>query len=255
MKHNVLKVGDKFNTNGFGSLKVIKYVDCENVTVRFDYGGYTFVTSSSNIRRGCVRNPYFPSFKGIGFDGVGEHKTKDDYGKDSRLYKIWSGIFHCYSKVRPDGGFCTTVCERWHNFQNFATDVCSMLGFENTDWEFNTLLIYPARIEINIEKCCFVPTVLSKIFPFGGSGDLPTGVKILRGRYYAKCGSKTFSKSSYLGSFSSAEQAYDAYLTRKKEVVVHTANLYKDQLDPKIYKLLLDMDVHKQFQLLKDSLI
>lgn len=65
------------------------------------------------------KQPYEPSVWGVGYRGVG------DYATTHPSYKIWQAMLQrCYSKefrqYHNYGGKGVTVCEDWHNFQNFA---------------------------------------------------------------------------------------------------------------------------------------
>lgn len=64
-----------------------------------------------------------PSVYGIGFMGEGRYKASINY-KTTRQYETWKSMMRrCYSsvslKARPTYRDCT-VCDEWHNFQNFA---------------------------------------------------------------------------------------------------------------------------------------
>lgn len=50
----------------------MKYINATNVEVKFlDKKGHITKTSASSLRRGSLKNPYFPSVCGVGYIGVG----------------------------------------------------------------------------------------------------------------------------------------------------------------------------------------
>lgn len=65
---------------------------------------------------------------GVGFIGIGPHKTT------SRIGTAWRSMMRrCYSAnwhVRYPSYIGTTVCERWHNFQNFAEDFPKLENYD-----------------------------------------------------------------------------------------------------------------------------
>lgn len=119
----MLDVNAKYSSKNYGDFVVLKYIDCENVVVKFVDTSYIMTTQASNIKRGSLKDPFYPRVFGVGFVGVGEHKATD--GKvNSKIYSIWKAmIARCYSeKVQdkhPTYVGCS-VCIEWHNFQNFA---------------------------------------------------------------------------------------------------------------------------------------
>ena len=116
-------VGYLFETNNYGMLQVIEYVKSEKVLVRFIETGYQRYTTASGIRRGSVQDRLYPSVYGIGFLGDGRHMSQVR-GRKSHKCSMWETMMErCYSTAMQNR--CPhqtgwTVCEDWHNFQNFA---------------------------------------------------------------------------------------------------------------------------------------
>lgn len=106
-----------------GRLVVVKYEGAFNVSVRFIETGYETSVRAGCIRRGDVKDPLRPVVFGIGFIGVGKHKASES-GKHTKMYATWKNMLErCYSDELhsryPTYKGCT-VCDEWHNFQNFA---------------------------------------------------------------------------------------------------------------------------------------
>lgn len=122
---NDISVGSIHQTKNYGSFKVIDYVNCNNVKVKFIETGYEKVTRSDKIRIGAIKDPMRKIVCGIGFTGIGDYRASEN-GKHSKKYICWRNmIYRCYDNSEhnksknPTYKGCT-VCDEWHNFQNFA---------------------------------------------------------------------------------------------------------------------------------------
>lgn len=118
-----MQTGIVHETNKHGPIEVVKYNNARSVLVKFTNTGYKATTEAGHIRKGSVRDLYFPSVYGVGFIGDGDYKPKE-HKKKSKFYEVWQGMLQrCYDpkmqERRPTYIGCT-VCEDWHNFQNFA---------------------------------------------------------------------------------------------------------------------------------------
>lgn len=115
--------GAIFNTNKSGAIEIIKYKNHKEVLVRFLSTGYKTICSVSNIRSGRVKDRLLPSVYGIGYLGVGNHKSSIG-GVTSAKYKVWLDMIRrCYDETfqkRNPSYIGCSVCEEWHNFQNFS---------------------------------------------------------------------------------------------------------------------------------------
>lgn len=92
---------------------------CYDVFVKFVDTGYTCKTTRTRLREDNpgIKDPLFPSVAGTGFLGVGKYKTRED-NKAAHAATIWSAMIkRCYGSGNNQD---VTVCESWHNYQNFA---------------------------------------------------------------------------------------------------------------------------------------
>ncbi len=123
----VLKRGDEFDTNSFGKLTVINRLSPYDVKVKFNDTGFITTSTTNDIIRGRVRDRLHPSVFGVGFIGSGKYTSKD-----SRLYKMWSGmLMRCYYDKFKEKHKCYDGCsvsKEWHNFQTFADWVMVEIG-------------------------------------------------------------------------------------------------------------------------------
>lgn len=118
-----MKSGDKFDTKSFGTVEVIEYRGAFDVDVRFLDTGFIVTTNAGNVRNGSIKDKLKRTVYGVGFFGDGKHKSSVNK-KPNPAYKAWKAMMqrcydHGYHKYRPTYIDCT-VCDDWHNFQNFA---------------------------------------------------------------------------------------------------------------------------------------
>lgn len=117
--------GTVHSTRNFGDLKVLEKVTSNQVRVEFLRTGYKTCTQVIHIKTGNVKDALYPNVYGVGFMGEGRYSSIND----NLAYSSWMGILErSYSQALhnkyPTYKGCS-VCEEWHNFQNFA------------DWYYN----------------------------------------------------------------------------------------------------------------------
>lgn len=115
-----MQVGTIHKTKYNGDIRIVEYLSHTNVIVKFIDTGTETSARCFHIRRGIVKDFMFRSVYGVGYVG-GERFTRS---KSSDAYQKWKNMLErCYSelyqKKRPTYIGCT-VCDEWHNFQNFA---------------------------------------------------------------------------------------------------------------------------------------
>lgn len=111
------------NVNKFGTkMKIKEYINKRQVVVEFEDGS-TRVSEYKHFVEGSMISRYDKTCHGVGFLGEGEYKSTED-GKDTIYAKYWREmISRCYSEKFKSKHLSyenCSVCEEWHNFQNFA---------------------------------------------------------------------------------------------------------------------------------------
>lgn len=96
------------------------------------------------------------------------------------------------------------------------------------------------------ETCCFVPHEVNNLLnkqAYGESRDLPVGVCYDKGRkkFVAKLSMKSITKN--LGRFETCEEAFQVYKQAKEAYIKEVAELYKDQIDIRVYEALTKYEV------------
>lgn len=125
----MIKIGSIYNTNNYGSVVVLsngsKY---DYFKVRFLDTGTEKEFRSSQIKDGCIRDPYAISVCGVGC--TGDIKTK---GKYKTLYGVWHDMINrCYNeKCKHHEAYKNVkVANRWLVFKNFYEDAPKICGFD-----------------------------------------------------------------------------------------------------------------------------
>lgn len=229
----MVRVGDVFETK-YGKVTVIDYENCTNVTVKFE-DGTVVVCRSQHLRSGVLKNPNGKSIHNTGCLGMGEFKT------DNRVYFIWQSI------LNPKRKLSSTIDERWLNFQHFYTDVMSIPNSEFaivSDWDFSMGMLKKGNKHYSLENCCFVPHLINlTVYPGSkkSRGDLPIGVSRHKDRYRSTI---TINKQCiYIGLFDTPEGAFYAYKEIKEKQIKKLADVYKESLEPRVYKALIQHSV------------
>lgn len=123
MPKRLLKSGQHYTSINDGAFMVLHDHGWNNVDIEFP-SGYRGSVCRQQIKKGNVKDYFKPTYFGVGFHGGGGYKTKQN-GKNTTAYNRWKHmIARCYNKDNHNynayGGRGVTVCDSWHNFQNYA---------------------------------------------------------------------------------------------------------------------------------------
>ena len=88
------RLGEEKINKQWSLMKIIEYNNSDNIVVEFqDEFKHKKRTTYSLFRKNSIRNPYYPSYLGIGIVGV-------KYSSNTKEYIAWSSmITRCYSKL------------------------------------------------------------------------------------------------------------------------------------------------------------
>lgn len=119
----MLDVSKIYKSNNYGFFEIVNYINSISVEIEFISTGNKKITRADLIRKGIVRDELAPSVCGVGFVGLGKHKTSKNK-KTTKVYYSWSKmIIRCYSKkhqkMKPTYAG-VTVCNEWLNFQVYG---------------------------------------------------------------------------------------------------------------------------------------
>ena len=221
-----------FNTYGT-KMTIIQYIDWRNVIVKFE-NGYTTSTYLSQFKSGKVKNPIDKNIFNVGFLGEGSYKSTLK-GKITNQYSAWKSMMRrCYSEkehvINPTYTNCT-VCDEWHNFQNFSEWYDeNYYEIEGQTTHLDKDILHKGNKLYSPETCVFVPQCINKLFVKSDSirGEYPIGV------YYEKSRNKYVSQfcngnghRQFIGRFDTSNDAFYNYKKYKEHYIKEIANQYK----------------------------
>jgi hypothetical protein len=231
-------------------MEVITYNNYDSILIKFEKGDPVH-TQWKNFIKGNVRNVYDKSVFGIGFLGEGEYKTWEN-NRYTPQYIKWKGILErSYSdkhKIRFPTYIGVTVCDEWHNFQNFAK------WYDENYYEIDNevmcldkdILIKGNKI-YSPETCVIAPARINNLFIKNDAnrGNLPVGVSLCKSRknrYGVKCSDGNKGDVN-LGYFKTPEDAFNTYKIYKEKLIKQFAEEYKDKIPLRLYKAMITYEV------------
>lgn len=244
-----IAVGDKFKTNEGCICVVTKYTNATNVEVKFlDKNGHVIKTSTSSLRRGSLKNPYFPSVCGIGYIGVGKHKPTLN-SKKTKVYGMYQDMMvRCYNEksqdYRPTYKGCT-VHPYWHNFQNFANWYYNQ-KFHDLGYQLDKDLLFKGNKVYSEKTCTLIPKEINVLlinrsndrgkYPLGVTKKYSSGLK-----YAAQCSGLN---KRLIGVFSTVEEASAAYVKEKESYVKSVAGHWQNKIESRAFEALMNWTVY-----------
>ena len=232
--------------NTFGSKMIIKkYRKAIDIDVYFPEYDWIFEHATyGKFKKGEIKCSYEPRTLGVGYLGEGKYKTREN-GKVHKYYKIWHGMLtRCYDpkfhEKRPTYDGCK-VEDYLLNFQH----MCEWL--ENNYYEIpgeqmcldKDILCKGNKI-YSRETCIFVPKRINNLFVKSDNrrGDDPIGVSDLpSGNYQVNC-SNGYGKLIPLGTYSTKEEAFQAYKEYKEKVIKEVIDSYEGKIPEPFYSRL-----------------
>lgn len=239
-------VGKVFHSSNGEPLTIIDYQGALEVAVK-DSRGNIFVVEMGNLKKSNVKNPYTPIVYGVGYFGVGKHKSASSR-RTTKPYKIWNHIMErCYSEEyhsKYETYKDCSVCEEWHNFQNFARWYEeNYYEVEGERMELDKDILIKGNKVYSPETCIFVPQGINSLFIKANKlrGDLPIGVTRNRGRLMVSF--SKYGKQQVIYGFNNPIEAFNAYKEHKEEYIKEVAESYKPYIPTKLYEAMLKYEV------------
>ena len=245
------RVGEKHITNEGCEIEIIEYISAANITIRFKSGIILNNRTYQNIKKGQIKNPNIKNICEVGYFGVGRYGTK----QHRKLYVVWTNMIRrCYDEeVREK---CptykdVTVCEEWHNFQNFAEWCYSQKFFNVTDfngepYELDKDILVRGNKTYSPETCCFVPKAINNLFKFSNRQNKknPLGVYFKKSlNKYGASYKDSEGKHRHIGYFNNQIDAFSAYKVVKESTIKDVAVKYKDFIDQRTYEAMVGWEV------------
>ena len=238
-------------------MEIIEYRKSNDIDVYFEeYNWIFYHTQYDNFRKGTLKCPYERRTYNIGYLGEGKYKTRVNNRK-TEYYEEWIGMLRrCYNNnqrdrnKRPKYDGCT-VCEEWHNFQNFAK------WYEENYYEIKEekmcldkdILVKGNKI-YSPQTCVFVPNRINVLFTKSDKirGDFPIGVtyhkrdKVFESKMCYMDKNK-IKHSCYLGRYNTSEEAFESYKKAKENYIKQVADEYKPYIPKELYDAMYNYKV------------
>lgn len=227
-------------------MKIVAYRRHDDIDVEFldDFHYIRQHNTYSNFKTGQIKNPYDKALFGVGYIGDGKWMVKDEDGNYSRVYMCWMHMIErCYyeknKELHPAYFGISTVCEEWHNFQNFAEWYSKKEYPVNERLHLDKDIKYPGNMFYSPYHCLLTPQRINMLFSNKpNKRGLPNGIsRTNSGKYSAKYAGKD------IGTYSTLEEAYSVYANTKKKAIIAVANEYKDKIPEELYDALLNYEV------------
>lgn len=239
-------IGTTWRTNNYGEVVVVEYRNSKQVLVLFKNTNNKQWTTIACLESGTIKdhgakhNNHF--IFGVGYYGSGDYSDKN-----TLAYTVWHGMMRrCYRKDRTTKNVAYSqcvVCDEWLNFQNFK----KWFQDNYVDGMFMDKDILVKHNKVYSPKtCCFVPRLINNAFEkrIAKRGCLPIGVTFSYRKsnpYMAQI--HMFSKHKNLGHFNTIQDAFLAYKTTKEDYLKQLATMYKNIIEPKVYRALMNYEV------------
>ena len=184
---------------------------------------------------------------GIGFNSGGNYETSLNK-KQLKVYKLWAAMMNrCYNpiylKQKPNYIGCT-VCEEWHDFQNFAKWFYSE-RFHIFKYELDKDILIKGNKIYSPETCCLVPHSINMLITNSGSksGGYPQGISLHKGTGKFRVRLGVYGKIKYIGLFNSEALALSAYKKAKESHIRDVALENKDLIEFSVFEALMNWQV------------
>ena len=237
-----------YNNNG-ERMTIVRYGNAKDIDVRFEDGVIVEHRTYKNFKVGKIKNLFFPSVYGVGYFGIGEFKSIDENGKQTKCYNTWKNIHErCYDpkyhEKEPTYKNCK-VCEEWNNYQIYAkwhNENYYEVG--NERMELDKDILKKGNKVYSPNTCVFVPQSINVLFTKCNSerGDLPIGVSKHGNKFRARL-NKGNGKLMCLGTYDTPEEAFLAYKKAKEDYIKEVAEEYKDKIPCKLYEAMIAYEV------------
>lgn len=240
-------LGEVFTANEGSKCKVIDYQGCSKVRVKFlDGYGYEYTITLGELRRGEFKNPFHPSVFGVAFFGVGIFKRSVD-GVKTPEYACWASLmerlFSNYRKEKFPTYLDCSVCPDWLNFQVFA-DWYTKQRFYGRGYQLDKDILVVGNRYYSPDTCCLVPSEINSLLirPNSSKSKYKTGICIKgeTGKFLVQL--KKFGKQTHVGFYTDLKDAEAAYKYEKERYVKEVAMIWKDKVDEKVFKSLINWE-------------
>ena len=238
--------GSKWLQSNGCYLEVVEFLGNSSFMVKFE-DSPVFKADAKEFRKGAVKNKNKPQVYNVGYIGYGEFMSKNTSKKHTPEYEVWRGVIRrCYDENARQyniyGGRGVTVCEEWHNFQNFAQWYTSLPDY-NKGFHLDKDLLDKSNTVYSPEKCTLVPPSVNSLFTGGFKSIVHMNARNNKWVVQMQMGEKCLNgnkRQSYFGEYHDRDEAIEVYFENKIKHVISVANKEKENLDERVYLNLIN---------------
>jgi hypothetical protein len=236
--------------NNHGSIMYIsEYRNTSDIDVYFpEHNCNVYHKSYYNFKIGNINSPFDRILCGIGYHGIGKYERYNKFNeKCTKMYITWTSmIFRCYNikhlEKYPTYIGCT-VCEEWHNFQNFAEWYNeNYYEIPNEMMHLDKDILSKGNKIYSPKTCVFVPQSINLLFVKANKnrGDMPIGVSYNKdsNKYQAEYRYKN--NKIYLGKYNNKYDAFNVYKKYKESYIKEIAKEYKNKIPSNLYQAMIN---------------
>ena len=240
-----------YKSKNCGYYKILEYLGksednrVKYYKIKFIKTGFECKVTNRDIKLGNIFDKLFPTICNIGFYGEGKYSWKNNL----KIYNCWIHLLNrCYNKndnnFKNYGEKGVTVCEEWHNFQNFAK------------W-YEENSIFNINCQLDKDILCYINNFIWKIYSpntcllipeelncFLAGDSISSGVwkrkDTKKDRYVCRFNNKD------CGTFDTFREAKLTYCNYKIEKWMYLLDMYKDIINNnELYNILKQYDFYK----------
>lgn len=254
MRKVIDRTGEK-GINNFGSeIVIVEYRKNNDIDIYFPEYNWTAKNKTyQHFKNGKIKCPYERSVYTIGYLGEGDYKASENR-KLTRVYSTWHRMLQrCYNEEyqkRQPAYIGCEVCEKWHNFQNFAEwDEENYYEIEDEIMELDKDILVKHNKIYSPETCIYVPKIINTLFTKKdrSRGESVIGTSLKDGKYQVRCNVINLKtrkvKREYLGRYNTEQEAFEVYKQFKENYIKEIANYFKKQIPQKLYQAMYNYEV------------
>ena len=225
MKKKIIDVNNihPFFHKKYGEYRVVEYISCEKVKIRFSSTGYEYYTSMNHINNHEVKDRLYKNKFGA---NIGSRIN------DMNLYNMWVNML--YRSSQTVGAYKNVfVSKEWLDYSNF--EKWAKMQYYKKGWHLDKDILERGNLEYSPQKCCFIPSELNTFFEKSNNAK---GYGLNRGKTKYVSFVRDNGAKVHLGTFSTKEEAREAYTNAKKRLLDNLIKKYEGVLSDKIIKAL-----------------
>lgn len=244
-----VKVGDTFPTTKGGDCLVIKVKSKGNITVVFKENiNHEIVTDYRTLKVGHILNPYFATYFGQGYLGVGKYRMCKNK-RPTTSYSAWRFLMirlFCEKRllINPTYRECT-ICKEWLNFQVFSEWFYSCESY-GKGYEIDKDLLVQGNKHYSPETCVMLPQEINKALKTVQINSVVAGVRKRKNTKGYQVRVTEFGKRRHVGEFYTVEEASAAYVEAKERYIKNLALAWANRIEWKAFVALMNWRVYPE---------